>query len=49
VSPATERNAVADALSDPHLPAQTRVFLEDRLRRLDRQAADEKAQREGSG
>lgn len=47
VSPATERRAVMDALSDPHLPAQGRVFLEDRLRRLDGQAAA-KAQRQGS-
>ncbi|MGH8091680.1 MAG: hypothetical protein ACREO6_09535 [Rudaea sp.] len=48
VSAATERSAVADALSDPHLPAQSRVFLEDRLRRLDGQAAAAKAQKEGS-
>lgn len=48
VSPETERTAIADALSDPHLPAQGRLFLEDRLRRLDRQAAAAKAQKDGS-
>lgn len=48
VSPATERTAVMDALSDPHLPAQGRVFLENRLRRLDGQAAAAKAQKDGS-
>ena len=47
VSAETERSAVADALSDPHLPAQTRVFLEDHLHRLDRHDAA-KAQKEGS-
>jgi hypothetical protein len=48
VSPATERTAVTEALSDPHLSAQSRAFLEDRLRRLDRQAAGAKGQKEGS-
>jgi hypothetical protein len=48
LSPATERTAVTDALSDPHLPAPTRAFLEDHLRRLDGQAAAAKAQKDGS-
>jgi hypothetical protein len=39
---------VTDALSDPHLPAPTRAFLEDHLRRLDGQAAAAKAQKDGS-
>ncbi len=34
-SPATERSAIKQALAEPDLPAQTRKFLTEHLRRLD--------------
>jgi hypothetical protein len=34
-SPALERSTIQAALADSHLPAQTRRFLNDHLRRLD--------------
>lgn len=48
-SPALERSALRKALSDPQLPAQTRMFLNDHLRRLDRQDARTKARKDGTG
>jgi hypothetical protein len=47
-SPAVERPAIREALADPQLPAQTRLFLNDHLRRLDRQAASAKARKDGT-
>ena len=46
--PAEERPAILHALTDPQLPAQTRKFLDDHLRRLDRQEAAARARKEGS-
>ena len=48
-SPALERSAIREALADPRLPAQTRLFLNDHLRRLERQDAKAKARKDGSG
>ena len=48
-SPVLERSAIREALADPQLPAQTRMFLNDHLRRLDRQEARTKARKDGTG
>lgn len=48
-SPAAERSAVQQALADPKLPGQTRKFLGDHLRRLDRLDARLKARKDGTG
>jgi hypothetical protein len=48
-SPALERSAIREALADPQLPAQTRLFLNDHLRRLDRQDARAKTRKDGPG
>jgi hypothetical protein len=46
-APEQERPTIQLALADPKLPAQTRKFLNDHLRRLDR--LNERARKEGSG
>lgn len=48
-SPAVERSVVQQALADPKLPGQTRKFLGDHLRRLDRLDARLKARKDGTG
>jgi len=48
-APGEERSAIQLALADPKLPEQTRKFLNDHLRRLDRLDARVKARKEGSG
>lgn len=48
-SPALERTAIRKALADPTMPAQTRQFLDDRLRRLDRSESGAEPRKEGSG
>jgi hypothetical protein len=48
-SPAVERSVVQQALADPKLPGQTRKFLDDHLRRLDRLDARLKARKDGTG
>ena len=47
-APALERSAIREALADPQLPAQTRMFLNDHLRRLDRQDARAKTLKDGT-
>jgi hypothetical protein len=47
-SPALERSSIQQALADPTLPANTRRFLNDHLRRLDRLDARLKARKEGT-
>ena len=49
VSPAQERSTIQQALADPKLPENTRKFLDDHLRRLDRLDARSKAQKQGAG
>ena len=44
-----ERSAIREALADPKLPAQTRLFLNDHLRRLDLLDARSKKPKEGIG
>jgi hypothetical protein len=46
-SPALERSTIQQALADPKLPAVTRRFLNDHLRRLDRLDARSKARKDG--
>ncbi|NCT67453.1 MAG: hypothetical protein GXC76_07400 [Rhodanobacteraceae bacterium] len=46
--PAAERPAIMNALADPQLPTQTRKFLDDHLRRLDRLDAAARARKDGS-
>lgn len=48
-SPAMERSTIQQALADPKLPEQTRKFLSDHLRRLDRLDAGSKARKDGAG
>ncbi|HEY0231508.1 MAG TPA: hypothetical protein VGC55_09665 [Dokdonella sp.] len=48
-SPALERSTIQQALADPKLPANTRTFLNDHLRRLDRLDARSKARKDGTG
>ncbi len=48
-SPAGERSVIQQALADPKLPEQTRKFLNDHLRRLDRLNAESNARKDGSG
>lgn len=48
-SPARERSAIQKALADPKTPAQTRKFLGDHLRRLDRLETGQKAREDGTG
>jgi hypothetical protein len=43
-----ERDAIRDALAEPDLPAQTRKFLNDHLRRLDVMDAKLKARKGGA-
>jgi hypothetical protein len=49
VSPALERSTIQQALADPKLPENTRKFLNDHLRRLDRLDARSKARKDGVG
>jgi hypothetical protein len=48
-APDQERSTIQLALADPKLPATTRKFLNDHLRRLDRMNERAKARKEGSG
>jgi hypothetical protein len=48
-APDQERSTIQLALADPKLPATTRKFLNDHLRRLDRMNERTKARKEGSG
>lgn len=48
-APAQERTVIQQALADPRLPAQTREFLKDHLRRLDRLDAQSNARKDGTG
>jgi hypothetical protein len=48
-SPALERSTIQQALADPKLPENTRKFLNDHLRRLDRLDARSKARKDGAG
>ena len=48
-SPALERSTIQQALADPKLPENTRKFLNDHLRRLDRLDARTKARKDGTG
>ena len=48
-APDQERSTIQLALADPKLPAATRKFLNDHLRRLDRMNERAKARKEGSG
>jgi len=47
-SPALERSTIQQALADPKLPENTRKFLDDHLRRLDRLDARSKTQKAGA-
>lgn len=47
--PAGERTVIQQALADPKLPGQTRKFLNDHLRRLDRLDAKSNARKDGTG
>ncbi|MEP7041776.1 MAG: hypothetical protein ABI843_01865 [Dokdonella sp.] len=48
-SPVLERSVIQQALADPKLPENTRKFLNDHLRRLDRLDARSKARKDGTG
>lgn len=48
-SPGEERSAIQHALADPALPGQTRRFLNDHLRRLDRMEHMTNARKAGAG
>jgi hypothetical protein len=48
-SPELERSTIQQALADPRLPEKTRKFLNDHLRRLDRQDARSATRKDGIG